>query len=563
MHALRPLARSVVALLMCASPLTAQASFPVAGVDSLFAAYNRTDRPGCAVGVFRNGRVVHARGYGMADLNQGIAISPKTAFYVASTSKQFAAASLTLLAMQGKVSLEDPVRKYVPELPAWGDGIRLRHLMHHTSGIRDYLGLWAISGRSSADEIPEEAALDLIARQKGVDFEPGSRWSYSNSGYFLISVVVKRASGQSLSEYARSNIFEPLGMRDTHFHDDKSRIIPRRAEGYEPDGKGGYRIFKTSYALVGDGGLYTTIEDLAKWDENFYGDKLADKLASQQAVGGPGFIDRLHSRAVLNSGDTTDYAAGLFHHEYRGMRTVDHGGAFIGFRAELLRFPSEHTSIAVACNDYSAAAEAMAKKVADVVLGGRLGGVASGAAASAGGVAVAAATLDRYAGRYELLPGVAGSVARRGDTLELRVFGQATRLTPVDDSTFTSAALPGSFTFRTLAGGRIGLRAAGLGMDVAVPPLGPVPVLSAAERQGVVGRYFSEELQASFVVKDEGGRLMVRGGYGAWMPLEPFQPGAFSAGAGKVTVERDRSGRVTGLVLDAARMKNIKLVRVA
>ena len=557
MDTLRQTIRTAIALLLCATPLGAQSPFPAAGIDSLFAAYNRTDRPGCAVGVYRDGAIVHARGYGMADLNQGIAITPKTAFYIASTSKQFAAASLTLLATQGRLSLDDPVKKYVPELPAWGDGIRLRHLMHHTSGIRDYLGLWAMSGRSEGDGIPEEAALDLIVRQKRLDFEPGSRWSYSNSGYFLISVVVKRASGQSLADYARTHIFEPLGMRDTHFHDDRRRVVPRRAEGYEPDGKGGYRIVRTSYALVGDGGLYTTVEDLAKWDANFLDNKLAG--------GGPAFLERLYTRAVLNSGDSTDYASGLFHHSYRGVKTIDHGGAFIGFRAELLRVPSERTSIAVLCNDYTAQSEAMAKRVADVALGGRLGAVASSGGAAvrpAAGVTVAAATLDRYAGRYELRPGVAGSVARRGDALELALFGQKTTLTPVTDSTFTSDMVPGTFTFRTLADGRTGLHAPALGMEAAAPSLPPPPTLSPSERQGLVGTYFSEELQATFVVKDDGGRLMVRGGYGDWMPLEPFQPGAFSAGAGKVTVTRDRSGRVTGLTLDAARMRNIELLRV-
>jgi len=555
MHTLRPTICLTTLLLVTTAPVAAQTPFPAAGVDSVFAQYNRTDRPGCAVGVYRNGQTVYSRGYGMADLNQGISISPRTVFYIASTSKQFAAAGLTLLAAQGKVSLDDAVRKYIPELPAYADGITLYHLVHHQSGIRDYLGLWGMSGRSMGDEIPEEAALDLIARQKGTDFPPGSRFSYSNSGYFLISVVVKRVSGQSLRDYARDNIFEPLGMRDTHFHDDKSMIVPHRAEGYEPDGKGGYRIVNTSFALVGDGGLYTTTEDLAKWDENFFDNKLA--------AGVPDFIQRLYTRGVLTSGDSTEYAAGLFQRSYRGLKTIDHGGSFIGFRAELLRFPSEHTSIGILCNDHTAAAEAMAKQVADVVLADKLIAVVEGGAAPAlGAAALPEPALVRYVGRFELLPGIEGRIERQGNALVLQALGQTMALTALTDSTFTSGSLPGTFTFRRLTDGRTGLYAPALGMEVAAPPLGPAPVLSAADRQRVVGKFFSEELLTTYVVKDDGGRLMLRGGYGDWIPLTPFRLDEFSTGSAKVTATRDRAGRVATLTLDAGRMRNIKLVRV-
>src|SRR5438876_6046097 len=191
-----------------------------AAIDSVFSRYDHTGTPGCALGVFRDGRMVYQRGYGMADLNQGIAITPRTVFYLASTSKQFTAMSVALLAEQGKVRLDDPVRKYVPELPPYADSITVRNLIHHTSGIRDYLNLWALSGRSFADEIPEEVALDLIARQHAADFPPGVRFSYSNSGYHLLALIVKRASGLTLRDFAEANIFRPLGMRSTHFHDD-------------------------------------------------------------------------------------------------------------------------------------------------------------------------------------------------------------------------------------------------------------------------------------------------------------------------------------------------------
>ncbi len=545
-----------LALLLPLQRLVTQSSFPAAAVDSVFAAYNRTDRPGCAVGVYRNGRVAYARGYGMADLNQGIAISPKTVFYIASTSKQFTAASIMLLVTQGKISLDDPVRKYVPELPAYADAVTLRHLVHHLSGLRDYLGLWYISGRLGGDEIPEEAALDLIVRQKALDFTPGSHWAYSNSNYFLLSVIVRRVSGQSLRDYSTRNLFEPLGMQDTHFHDDRTMIVPRRAEGYEPTGAGGYRIVRTSFALVGDGGLHTTVEDLAKWDENFF---------SNTVGGGASFVQRLYTRGILTTGDTTEYAAGLFLKPYRGLPTVSHGGSFIGYRAELLRFPSMHTSIGILCNDYTADPSAMAQAVANVVLRAAFAKAAAPSAAVQSGAAARAPTTQRapdsYLGRFEFLPGVAASVERASTGLTMKAMGRDWALTALNDSTYAADGLPGTLAFRRLANGRTGLMASST-MDAPAPPLLPVPVLSAADRAHVIGSYFSEELQATYVVKERDGRLMVRGGYGDWMPMEPFQPDQFSTGEAKATVLRDKSGKVTALVLDAARMKNIQLVRV-
>lgn len=547
-----------IAIALFASPafVAAQlpAAIPTAGVDSVFAKYNHTERPGCALGVFQNGATVYSRGYGMADLNQSVPISPSTVFYIASTSKQFAATSLQLLALQGKLSLDDPVRKYVPELPAYADAIKLHHLMHHQSGIRDYLGLWMMSGESVANELPEEKALDMIARQKALDFAPGSKFSYSNSGYFLISLIVKRVSGQSLREFARANIFEPLGMRDTHFHDDNTQIVARRAEGYEPDGKGGYRIVRTSFALVGDGGLYTTVNDMAKWDENFFQNKLA---------GGQALIDRMYQRATLTSGDTSDYASGLFHLTYRGLDAIDHGGAFIGYRAELLRFPTEHTSIAILCNDYTAQPEAMAKQVANVVLRDKLANAPTppNVNASTTAMTIPTATLDRYVGRYEFVPGVVASVTRDSARLTLDAMGTKLALTPTSDTSFINALLPGPVEFRKLADGRVGLMARGITLDAPAPQVPPAPTVTPAITRAWIGRYYSEELAAHYVVKDVGGKLQLRAGYGEWMPLTPFVPGAFTIAMGKITVDQEKGGRVTAFHFDAGRMRNIKFVR--
>jgi CubicO group peptidase (beta-lactamase class C family) len=531
----------------------AQSNPAPSAIDAVFARQNRTDGPGCALGVFRRDSVVFAKGYGMADLEQGIAINPGTVFYIASTSKQFAALSIALLAEQGRLGLDDPVRKHVPELPAWADSITVRNLVHHTSGIRDYLGLWSLSGRSSGDEIPAEAALDLIVRQRATDFGPGAEWSYSNSGYFLLSVIVERASGKSLRAFTDANVFRPLGMSRTHFHDDYRMIVPGRAHGYEPDGAGGFRLVKTSFALVGDGGLLTTVLDLARYDANFYHNVLGSR--------GQALIDQVTTAGSLADGEKLTYAFGLMTGTYRGQPTVHHGGSFIGFRAQLVRFPKEHLSVAVLCNDYTVDPDGLAYQVADLYLGDRLAARTDGDK-GAGEAKVPPAVVDRVVGRYEVMPAMVAEFVRRGDGLAVKLgpFPEAP-LRVSADTVFTAVGVPGTLTAVRLPDGGSGILASVFGMKKPAVKLPPVPVLSAAERAGMAGRYWSDELDTWAVVESQGEGLRVRVRFGPWTPLQPLTKDRFAAGGAAVTFERDKSGRITGYRLDAARSKNLRFER--
>ncbi|MEP7384721.1 MAG: serine hydrolase domain-containing protein [Gemmatimonadota bacterium] len=520
-----------------------------AAIDSIFARYDHTSTPGCALGVFRDDRIVYARGYGMADLNQRVPIGANTVFYIASTSKQFTAMSVALLAEDGKLSLDDPIRKWIPELPAYADRITVRHLLHHTSGLRDYLGLWAISGRSVADEVPQEVALDLITRQRALDFEPGSQYSYSNSGYLLLAELVKRASGLSLRDFAAARIFQPLGMTSTQFHDDNTRIVERRAEGYQPDGAGTFAIVRTSFALVGDGGLLTTIEDLLKWDANFYHNVLGR--------GDPALIRQVTtpSSSPLAGGREQRYAFGLMPGTYRGLAIVEHGGAFIGFRAQLLRVPDAHLSVAILCNDYTAAPEQMARRVVDRYLADRLAPIA-GDRAGEGSARLTAAALDRWVGRYEVLPGLVANVVRRDSTLRLTFAGATLPLTARADSLFSAPSLSEPIVF-SHAGAIPTMRAEALGMTAAAPRLPPAPVLTTAQRQAYAGRYVSAELDSWAVIRVQGDTLMARMRWGEWLPLEPLAPDTFVAVAARVDFTRDRTGAVSGFRLSQARTRGV------
>jgi CubicO group peptidase (beta-lactamase class C family) len=333
----------------------------MAAVDEVFTDLTKAGSPGCALGVYRDGKAIYSKGYGLANLEENVPITPQSVFDIGSTSKQFTAASILLLEKQGKLSVNDDVRKYIPELPDYGQKITILHLLNHTSGLRDYLTLMDLAGVNSDSVTTDEDASQLIFRQKAPNFAPESEWLYSNTGFFLLSVIVKRVSGKTLREFAAENIFVPLEMTHTQYRDDHTSLIANRAMAYDAKEKGvGYSLNVSYFEQTGDGAVHTSVEDLLKWDENFYTGQ----------IGGKGFLSEIQEQGKLNSGKVLDYAKGLFIEDYRGLHTVSHGGSWGGYRAELLRFPEQHFSVACLCNLGSAGPSNRANRVADIYLAG-------------------------------------------------------------------------------------------------------------------------------------------------------------------------------------------------
>ena len=329
-------------------------------VNKIFAKWDSTTSPGCALSVMKDGQIIYKRGYGMADLDHDIPITPETVFHVASISKQFTAAAILLLAQDGKLSLDDDVHKYITELPDFGARITIRHLLHHTSGLRDQWELLGLAGwRYSLDLITDDDVLELMSRQKDLNFKPGDQYVYCNTGFTLLAQIVMRVSGQSLREFTTSHISRPLAMKSTHFRDNHAEIVKRIAYGYvDAKGGDGYSLSVTNFDTVGATSLLTRVEDLAQWDENFY----------RPLVGGTELVQQQLQRGKLNSGVELDYASGLIHCKYRGLPTVGHGGADAGYRADLLRFPEQHFSVACLCNKGEINPGQLTQKVADIYL---------------------------------------------------------------------------------------------------------------------------------------------------------------------------------------------------
>lgn len=523
-------------------------------VDALFARWDRSDSPGCSVGVFRDGEIAYARGYGMANLEYGIALSPRSVFRIASMSKQFTAAAVAILAEKRKISLHDEIHRFFPELGDYETPVLVNHLIHHTSGLRDYLELADLAGLGNDFSVDE--AFDLVARQQHLNYEAGDQFLYSNTNYFLLALLVERVTGQSLKEFSKENIFDPLGMKDTHFHDDHTHLVRNRADGYARR-NGTFHISMTDLDMVGDGGVFTTIEDLLLWDRNFYDNRLGRHR--------PELIELLLSKGQLSSGIKLCYAFGLDVCEYRGLPIVSHSGAFVGFRTEMVRFPEQKLSVAVLCNVNEALPVPLARRVAELYLGDLMeprpddGGVDE--------VEVTSESLERLAGDYW---NAAESEARRVYVDRGRLLwdrgGSESELLPIGGDRFKVEGLsthvevsfepPGAprpeRVVTTLNGGRWG---------VFVPYVKAMP--SAEDLQEYLGTYRSDELDRSYIVGLRDAALTLGLPRVKEPPkMEPQRYDLFTLpGIGAVTFHRGADAKIDGFVLDGDRVRKLKFVR--
>jgi len=513
-------------------------------VDALFERWDRSDSPGCGLGIVRDGSLIYERGYGMANLEHRIPITPATVFRIASTSKQFAAMSILLLEQDGSLSLDDDIRKYLPAMPDYGRTIALRHLMQHSSGIRDYAEIRYLMGFEDDDRFIEQEVLDLLARQKALNFAPGDRYLYSNSGYLMLGEIVERVSGVSLRQFAEERIFRPLGMHDSHFHDDYTEMVEHRAAGYAPREGGGFRIADSPFDLVGDGSLFTTVRDLFRWDQNFY----------HHEIGGEALAAHQHETLVLNDGRKMQYAAGLEIGTYGGLRLVAHSGSWVGFGAQLLRFPEQRFSVICLCNDQSAEPTALALRIADIYLGDQFETPPKRPASADRDEAPILGTDDLVAKEGLYREPVTHGVARVkvGDSA-LRVdtgWGES-EYVPMDRTAFRStdpdAGIAVDLVFQESRGTepeRFQLIQFGempLNFEK-VEPLVP----SLEQLRDYTGTYHSEELQATHRIALEDGRLYAKYRNAPRAPLEPTQRDQFTLDGTRIEFERDAQGAVSG-----------------
>ena len=528
----------VVPLSLLAATTAAAQPEVTARVDSAFAAYDARS-PGCAIGVAQNGRTLLSRAYGMADLEHDVPNTPETVFEAGSVSKQFTAAAIVLLARQGTLSLEDDVRRWIPEVPDYGTTITLRHLLNHTSGLRDWGTVAQMAGWPRGTRIHTHAhVLDIVGRQKSLNFTPGEEFLYSNSGYNLLAMVVERASGTSFAEFSRRELFEPLGMTRTQWRDDFTRVVEGRAQAYAR-GDSAWHQQMPFENVVGNGGLLTTVGDLLRWNQ-----ALADGTL-------PG-LETLETQGVLTSGRTIEYALGLFIQRYRGTREVAHGGATAGYRAYLARYPEHGLSVAMLCNAADAN-PAGAFRAVDAYLGDRLRDEAE---APSTAVPMEAAELERRAGTYRNV--------RTGAPLRLVMVDGGLRagnaeLVPIGPAAFRLGSARIEFADGAAAGGRVVYADGDTMMFEPAPPADT----TAANLATYAGEYRSDEAEATYTVAVEDGTVMLRMRPSIALRLVPLYADGFAGPGGLVArFIRGEDGRVEAFTMTVQRVRDLRFDRV-
>jgi CubicO group peptidase (beta-lactamase class C family) len=539
-----------------------------ARVDSIFAVFDRTDRPGCALGVYRDGRIVYARGYGMANLELGVAITPRTVFDVGSVSKQFAALTMSLLEGDGKLRLDEPVRRLIPEMPPYADSLTWLHLLSHSGGVRDYLVLMTMAGMSFEGYADTVDYFRFITRSAATNFPIGTRYLYSNSGWVLMAAATKRLTGKTIAEFAEERILRPLGMTDTRWHWDNGTIYPNRAQGYAPRAGGGFRIQMSQFStFAGPGGVHTTVVDLLRWFMN-YDSAWVGTRATLDRMQAPA---RLRNGAPVPAGGGAHYGLGLNLSRYRGLRLVSHGGSWAGYRAHVLRFPDQGWHVACLCNVTNAGPDTLALRTADVYLA-PLMAPDSVAAWSNALTAEPAARLSPEALRP--LTGFwrndsLGEVRRirlAGDTLRFGV-SQPTRLEPLSPARARLRPSPGQslaeLTFDgDSAGGPTRLMIRTRGGTLAWRRVAPVN-LTAARLAEYAGEWYSPEVDVTWTIMvDTSGLALTRAGRRR-STLESVGRDVFVDRNTEALLEfqRDSGNRVNAVLVQAGRVRDLPFVR--
>ena len=531
---------ALVLMLIAARASDAQ-QIDAAAIDKIFARYTEPNTPGCVLGVGRDGKVLYSKGYGLANLEYDVPLTAHSVEEIGSVSKQFTTAAILLLANRGVLSLEDDIRKWLPELPDFGNKITIRMLANHTSGLRDQWGLLTLmnSPPGTAVHNPEQL-LDLIARQRELNFKPNDEYLYSNSGYTLLGIIVKRASGKSLAEFSRENIFEPLGMNHTQWRDDFTRVVKGRATAYSRANTG-YRQEMPFTNAYGNGGLLTTVADLITWWDALYSDKL-----------GKGFLAQLTTSGVLNNKHVIPYALGVSNGEYRGVKEYTHSGATAGYRAYLASFPASRTTIAVLCSNATANTGAHTYAVADIVLADEL----KPAPVVAQVKAADNVDLTRFVGLYHQpatdqtyrLQLRDGKLAV--DNLELVATGPAT----LEDTRGTVKV-------------QVSERSGAIHLRVERRNEVPFEIVKVAEAkptdaqlQEYAGSYTSPEIGVNFRISASNGGLTVQRRLQSDLTLTPAFKDAFS-NFGTWVFTRDAAGKVNGLLYTQGRVRRVRFVK--
>ncbi|HJP58512.1 MAG TPA: serine hydrolase [Gemmatimonadaceae bacterium] len=533
-----------------------------ARVDKLFVNSNRDGAPGLAVGIVRDGRVLMTKGYGLASLEYRVPITSSTTFDVASLAKQFTGLAVAVLVGQGKIALDADVRAYLPEFPDLGKRITIDHLVHHTSGLRDWPSTLSVAGWRLDDVITTDQILSMAYRQRSLNFSPGAEYSYSNTGYNLLAAIIAKVTGQPFGEWMQQNLFRPLGMAHTHFRDDYTEVISQSTSGYSRWADSTYHRVPDNLTAPGSSSLFTTVEDLSRWLINF----------DNPVVGGKAAQAMTRTRGVLNDGTTIPYAFGISHGDYQGVPTLSHSGSWASVGTFLLYFPQQRLGVIVLANDATIDPSRAAYQIADVFLDKKKpDAVADTHAVSSQKQAavprVAPALLDQYVGLYRLAPGWYVRITKEGQGLKTQATAwwgpeKTFPMTPRSENEFWVEAYRASITFERGADGHITnfhYR------EMRAPKVSDPPPPSASELRQLAGEYESAELNTTYRVEATDSSLILWHPHHGQVPLTRVARSDFAGSLwflNSIDFQRDSGGKVTGFMVNAGdRSRNIWFAR--
>jgi CubicO group peptidase (beta-lactamase class C family) len=528
-------------------------------VDRLFEKWDKPTTPGAVLAILKDGKIIYSRGYGMANLEENIPNAPSTVFHLGSVSKQFTAFAIHLLGHDGKLSLDDDVRKYLPKFPEFVKPITIRQLLHHTSGLRDQWNLLALAGWRLSDVITDGDVRRLLMQQKDLNFLPGDEMLYSNSGYSVLAEIVRRVSGMPLKQFAKKRIFAPLEMNDTEFQASYGNVIKNRAYSYVPTGDGTYRYDALSYSTYGPSSLFSTVGDLAHWDENFYTAK----------VGGASVLNALQAKGSLNNGKELDYASGLVIGQYRGAKTVSHSGADAGYRANIVRFPDDHFSVIVLANAGDLDVDDVPLRIADIFLTNKFAPLDAPPDAyppiSKNELKLEPEALDAFLGDFESEPGIVITFTKEDGVLFQQATGQPKfPVYPSSPNTFFLKVVDAEYVFNKVdADGKV--HAATLHQNGRSYPLKRLDQFSLTPDQlrNRSGAFYSEELGVIYFIQEQNGTLSVRyprGDISLKQTGTNSFLGAFPIGTLKFFC--DPNDDCKGFELDDGRVRNLKFTKI-
>ena len=528
---------------------------PAARVDSIFSPYARPDAPGCAMSVMKAGKILYAQGYGMADVAHGIPLTSRTPLWAASASKQFTALAVLLLERDGKLRLDDDVRRYMPEVPDFGQPITIRMLLNHTSGLRDTWNLFNFAGWRNSDVETKADVLAMIGRQRAPNHLPGAEFSYNNTGYTLLAVVVERVSGISFRRFVIDRIFTPLGMAHSDVREDVGQVVAHLATGYWGHDPATLRTTRPPFSFAGPTGVVTSVEDLALWDANF----------SKPQVGTQALLDQMSTPGRLTDGSEFGYGMGLYIGTHRGHRMISHAGSDFGYKADIIRFPAEQLTVAVLCNAFDIAPTPLALRVADLYLPNAEGPLQTQHKSDLPGVSGSPLSPSELAGFYWNDTLVTGNrFFHEQGKLLLDGGGEGKfELRPLGNNTYRLREAPRRFLFIFFrrANSSLAVRVDVEGSPVTEKQKVPDTKRSPAELRALAGKYYSPELDAmwTFVVRD--GSLVLERHRSEPSPLSPVFGDTFQTDF-VLAFRRDPRTRTLVLEVTTERVRRLRFTRV-